>query len=146
MITMTGRLWHGGVPDLRPGDLIEPGGTRRHHDGCQFCEARANGQAVVAPDGSLIDPPTGRLDRVYLTTDRDYARFYASLWGRGDLYRVDPMGAVEWSAEDHFETWCAESARVVAVVDRAVLLTPGQRRSLDRKWAAADRAARLALT
>lgn len=140
---MTPRYWHGGAPGLRPGDLIQPGHERRQHDGCRFCEARANGQAVVAPDGSLIDAPTERPDRVYITGDRDYARFYASLYGRGDLYRVEPVGVCEPSTEDHFDTWCAEAARVVAVVDRAVLLTPGQRRSLDRKWAAADRAARV---
>lgn len=136
------RLWHGGAPDLRPGQLIEPGSSRKLHHGCRYCEARAAGQAVVAPDGSLIDPPTGRPDRVYLTTDRDYARFYASLYGRGDLYRVEPVGEIELSTEDHFETWCAPAARVLAPVDRAVLLTPGQRRALDRKWRAADEAAR----
>jgi hypothetical protein len=140
----TPRYWHGGVPDLRPGDLIQPGRERRQHDGCVFCEARASGSAVMAPDGSPIDAPTGRPDRVYMTSDRDYARFYASLYGYGDLYRVEPVGDVEPSTEDHFDTWCAPAARVVAVVDRAVRLTPGQRRALDRKWTAADQAARSA--
>lgn len=135
------RYWHGGVPDLKPGDLITPGHVRNTHPGCRYCEARSDGAAVVAPDGSLIDAPTGRPDRIYITADRDYARFYASLWGRGDLYRVEPVGPCERSTEDHFETWCVESARVVAAVDRAVLLTPGQRRSLLRKWTEADRLA-----
>lgn len=32
---MSSRLFHGGVPDLRVGDLIEPGHSRREHDGCR---------------------------------------------------------------------------------------------------------------
>lgn len=144
LITSNLRLWHGGAPDLRVGQLIEPGQSRRLHGGCPYCEARASGRAVVAPDGSPIDAPTGRPDYVYLTVDRDYARFYASLYGRGDLYRVEPVGDIELSTEDHFETWCAPAARILAIVDRAVLLTPGQRRALDRKWAAADEVARRA--
>lgn len=139
---MTARYWHGGKPDLRVGDLVRPGDSRKLHDGCPFCEARAAGNAVVI-GGETIDGPTAHPDRVYLTTDRDYARFYASLYGRGDLYRVEPVGPVERSTEDHFETVTAESARVLAVYDRAVLLTWGQRRSLDRKWAEADRRAAL---
>ncbi len=135
------RLWHGGAPDLRPGQLIQPGHTRRQHDGCAYCQARAAGHAVIAPDGSLIDPPTGQPDRVYLTTDRNYARFYASLYGRGDLYRAQPIGPAQASTEDHFETYIAPAALVLTVVERAVLLTPGQRRRLQREWAEADRRA-----
>ena len=135
---MTGqpRYWHGGVPDLRAGDLIRPGSSRRPHEGCPFCDVRASGLAIVI-DGHLMDGPSAYPDRVYLTTDREYARHYASLYGRGDLYRVEPVGPVE----DHFETVTAKSARVLAVYDRAVLLTPGQRKALHRRWAEADRLA-----
>jgi hypothetical protein len=135
------RLWHGGVPGLRPGDLIEPGYERQYHDGCPFCEARraqAAGGDVPVLDGLAEHP-----DQVYLTPVREYARFYASLWGRGDLYRVDPVGEVEGSTEDTMESYRAPAARVVAVVERAVLLTMGQRRRLDRLWGAADAAARV---
>lgn len=131
------RLWHGGVPGLRPGDQIRPGGSRPIHPGCAWCEARAAG--LPTPGGQ--DPLAGRPDRVYLTPVREYARHYASLWGRGDLYRVDPVGPVERSTEDTVETWLAPAAVVVAVTERAVLLTMGQRRRLDRIWAAADDAA-----
>jgi hypothetical protein len=34
------RLFHGGIPGLRRGDLIEPGHDRQAHDGCQWCAAR----------------------------------------------------------------------------------------------------------
>lgn len=134
--TTTPRLWHGGVPGLRAGDLIEPGHERRHHDGCPWCEARA-AEAAGGPR-PLIDGLARRRDQVYMTTDRDYARFHASLWGRGDLYRVDPIGELTRSSEDSIETWTAPAARVLAVYDRAVLLTWTQRRALDRRWADAD--------
>lgn len=128
-------LFHGGVPDLRPGDLIQPGQSRRHHDGCPWCEARASGDA--GPGG--IDGPSAHADRVYLTANRMYAKHYASLWGRGDLYRVEPVGVLVRSVEDSIESWTAPAARVVAVLDRAVLLTNSERRRLLREWTAADR-------
>lgn len=132
------RLWHGGVPGLRPGDLLIPGQERRHHDGCPYCEAR---QAQAAgSDMPTLDPLSHRPDRVYLTSVREYARFYASLYGRGDLYRVEPLDSaeIEPSAEDHFPAWTAPAARVLAVYDRAVLLTWAQRRRLLRDWTEAD--------
>lgn len=135
------RLWHGGVPGLRVGDLIAPGHERKPVAGCAYCEARAAQAAGGLPPA--IDPLSRVHDRVYLSVDREYARHYASLYGRGDLYRVEPVGDVVRSTEDTFETYLAESARVIAVYARAVLLTPRQRRALSRNWGAADRAARL---
>lgn len=129
-------LFHGGMPDLRPDDLIEPGHARRHHDGCPWCEARAAGGAHLGIDG-----PSARADRVYATTNRLYAKHYASLWGRGDLYRVEPVGELERSAEDSIESYHAAQLRVAAVLDRVVLLTWSERRRLAREWEAADRAA-----
>lgn len=135
---MTLRLWHGGVPDLRPGDLIVPGRERRHHDGCPFCEARR--AQAAGGDVPVIDGLAERRHQVYLTPSREYARHYASLWGRGDLYRVEPVGDVVRSTEDTIETWTAPAARVLSAPERAVLMTPGQRRALDRIWATADAA------
>ncbi|MFD5788649.1 hypothetical protein ACFWH1_18750 [Streptomyces sp. NPDC127037] len=134
------RLFHGGVPGLNPGDLIEPGGHRTVA-GCPVCEARAAGENYAVPGLGVIDPPTQRPDRVYVTADRNYGRFYASLAYRGDLYVVEPVGDVEVSMEDRFPTWCAPAARVRSVYTRCVTLTPGQRRSLLRRWRAADIAA-----
>lgn len=131
---MTGlRLWHGGVPDLRDGDLIAPGNARKAHPGCSWCEARERGE--VDPSRDLL---ALHADRVYLTPVREYGRYYASLYGRGDLYRVEPVGDLQPSTEDNVETWHAPAARVLAVVDRAVLLTASQRRRLHRLWAQAD--------
>jgi hypothetical protein len=86
----------------------------------------------------VIDALAREEGRVYMTTDREYARHYASLWGRGDLYRVEPVGDLRRSEEDTVESWTAPAARVLAVYDRAVLLTWSQRRALLRKWTAAD--------
>lgn len=125
-------FYHGGVPDLRPGDLLLPGHTRRHHDGCPWCESRAAGGAFLGMDGPSLLPA------VYFTPVRLYAKFHASMYGRGDLYRVEPVGDLSRSTEDSLETWTAPEARVVSVYDRAVLLTNTERRRLDRLWAAAD--------
>jgi hypothetical protein len=120
------------VPDLRPGDLLAPGHKRRHHENCPWCDARASGGAFLG-----IDPPSA-LAAVYFTPVRLYAKFHASLYGRGDLYRVEPVGRAVLSAEDSIETWAAPAARVVSVYERAVLLTDTERRRLDRLWAEAD--------
>lgn len=134
------RLFHGGVPGLKPGELITP-----HHprvvDGCPICMQRAAGIEPVVPGLGVVDPVTRHPDRVYVTSDRDYGRFYASRWYRGDLYVVEPVGVIEPSSEDRFPTWMCEAARVRAVYDRCVLLSAGQRRSLLRRWGAADIAA-----
>ena len=128
-------LWHGGVPGLRPGHLIEPGNVRRSHEGCAYCEARANGEAH---DG--IDGPSLHQDRVYATTNRLYAKFHASLWGRGDLYRVEPVGDLWRSTEDSIESFTASTFQIVSVYERAVLLTMSERRRLFREWDDADAA------
>jgi hypothetical protein len=131
------RLFHGGVPDLRPGDLIRPH-PPRVVDGCAVCEARARGESYTVPGAGVIDPPTGRPDRVYFTSDRPYGFFYASRYWRGDLYVVEPVGCVEESTEDPFPTWCAPAARVKSVYSRCVTLTMAERRRLYRRWAEAD--------
>lgn len=128
------RLFHGGVPGLRPGDLIEPGHSRKVHDGCTWCASRA----TIPP---TLDGLPLHEDRVYLTPERSYARYYASLYGRGDLYQVEPIGHLQQSTEDTVETWTAPAAHVIVAVDRAVLLTMGERRRLHRAWGAADAAA-----
>jgi len=127
------RLYHGGVPGLRIGDHIRPGHSRDdRHPGCAICEARAAG----AP--TPIDPASVRQDRVYVTEDREYARYHASLYGRGDLYQVATVGDVERSGEDEFPSYVCERAEVVAVYARAVILTWQQRRSLYRRWSALE--------
>lgn len=123
-------LYHGGGRGLRVGDEIVPTTGGRHRDGCPICEARAAGNTVVV-DGEAIDGPNGHADRVYVTTSRLYARYYASLAGLGDLYRVEPIGELVRSDEDPLvEAYTCPRARVVAVVDRAVRMTMAEHRRL----------------
>lgn len=129
----TPTLFHGGIAGLRVGDIIEPGHARKTRDGCPYCEARERGEAHQGLDG-----PSQRPDRVYATEHRLYAKQFASLWGRGDLYRVSPIGACERSTEDTIPSWCAEQYRVEAVLDRAVQLTNTERRRLIREWTVFD--------
>lgn len=128
------RLFHGGVPGLRPGDILEPGHDRKEHDGCPWCAARAAGGA--GPEG--IDPPATN-QAVYMTPHRLYAAYHASLWGRGDVYQVEPIGELVRSTEDSIETWYAPTAVVLVAIERVVTLTMSERRRLSRHWEAADR-------
>jgi len=128
------RYFHGGIPDLRPGDWIVPS-PPNYLDDCPICQAKKAGIQTT------IDPLTGHPDRVYVTTDKPYARFFASKFPRGSLYLVEPDGELLPSVEDRFPTWMVERARVLAVYDTRVELTWSQRRVLLRRWAALDRAA-----
>lgn len=139
MTPATPRLFHGGVPGLRPGALIEPGHQRPARDGCPICAARNSGATAYVVDGGeahAVDGPSQRGDRVYATEHRLYAKFHASMYGRGDLYRVEALGTAEPSAEDPpaFGVWAAPALRVLAAVDRAVQLTWNERRRLWREW------------
>lgn len=152
--------YHGGKPGLLPGDVLLPS-SPHVTDGCPICQARAQGRGVTvgeyrrwliaqgpqaepvlrelrdAPDDAIIDPPTGER-AVYLTTDRGYARFYAAR-SAGDLYLVRPVGDIEPSKEDPFDSYLAQSALVVGVLERGVRLRRNDRRELGRRWAKADR-------
>lgn len=61
--------WHGGVPGLCAGGLIEPGHERATQDGCPWCAARANGEAgpggidcahLILKDGPALGAGAGR--------------------------------------------------------------------------------------
>lgn len=137
---MTKPLYHGGAPDLRPGELLTPGHERKQHDNCPWCQA--NAQAAKSKTG--YDGHSGHTDQsthVYATTNRLYAKFHASLYGYGDLYRVTPVGDSSISDEDTIHTIKAPAMRIEAVIDRAVRLTNTERRRLAREWDEADRTA-----
>lgn len=132
-------LFHGGVPGLVPGDTLVPH-PPAVVDGCSICEARAAGRDWQDASGNVVDPAT-RERAVYVTSSRPYARFYASRYPYGDLYRVQVDDDIPESREDHWPTWCAPSARVLSVLDRRVRLTEQERRALVRRWRRLDRAA-----
>lgn len=121
------RYFHGGVPGLRPGDLLEPqplGEGAHLVDGCPTCEARKTGQQL----------PTDELDpaMIYVTTDREYARLYASGYPRGALYVVDPVGELTPSP-DPVPSWGCPAARVTAVYDAYVVMTEREMLRLQRR-------------
>ena len=124
------RLWHGGAPGLRVGDLIEPRAKddQRHLvDGCPTCEAMKSHER---PEG------LAKADRVYVTTDREYARIYAAGYPRGGLYRVDPVGDMEETTgiDDPAPSWAVPAACVVAVYDAVVVWTPKDTRRAMRRF------------
>ncbi len=127
---MTRFLYHGGVPGLRRGDVITPratGDTAHLVDGCPTCEARRAGVPLAGDD---LDP-----SMVYVTTDREYARLYAAGYPRGALYRVDVDGDLDVRSPDPVPSWAVPSARVVAVLDALVILSPSDLRRMVRRYA-----------
>lgn len=130
-------LFHGGAAGLRPGSVILPDhADHRFVEGCPDCEAHRLG--LNAPfSGDPATPP----EWVYATSDRQYARYYASRAVSGWLYRVELQGAVEPSTEDdpRFPTWRARTARVHSVLERAVQLTMRERHRLFIRWGGTER-------
>ena len=116
-------LYHGGAPGFKRGDVIEPHETR-HIDGCPICAARLDENH--APE------------RVFATPERIYAKYYASKWGRGSVYIVEPVGGFERSTEDTIESYESPGLRVLKVLATRVQLTQSERRHLYRVWHAAD--------
>lgn len=124
------RYFHGGAPGLKVGDLIEPqplSEGRHLLDGCPTCEARKAGQPLPGDD---LDPTL-----VYVTTDRDYARIYANGYPLGALYVVEPIGDLTPSP-DPVPSWGCPQARVTAVYDACVRLSPAEIRRAFRRYAA----------
>lgn len=118
-------LYHGGVPDLNPGDIIEPGHGRDNYDDCPICRARRE-KGASAIEG------TGHPEQVYCTGYRDYAALYASMYGKGDVYQVRPVGDLIESDEDFEGCYRCDRLVVVRAVERHVILTPKRRRKVIR--------------
>jgi hypothetical protein len=152
-------LYHGGIAGLKVGDVLRPS-PPHIEDGCPVCRARAEGRTFIVgefrawlrplgeaarsalqavegvPDSAPMDPPSAA-KAVYITSDLSYARWYAAR-SRGDLYRVEPVGEMTRSAEDHFPSWTVPRARVIEVIERHVRLVRRDRRQLMREWSKAD--------
>lgn len=122
---MSGILYHGGVPGLHEGDIIEPGHSRDRFDDCPICRARRT-HGPDAPEG------TGHPEQVYCTSSRDYAAFYASMYGRGDVYQVRPLGRLIKSEEDFEGCWRCDRLLVVRPVEFHVTLDMRRRRKIIR--------------
>lgn len=122
------RLFHGGPPDLRVGDIISPRSPEDvSHllDGCPTCEARRQGTPLPDDDN---DPTL-----IYVTSVRWYAAVYAAGYPDGALYQVEPIGDLTPSAGDPVPSWGCGSARVIAVLDRLVRFSDKDIRRVDRR-------------
>lgn len=154
--------FHGGKAGLQVGDRLEPSAPHVV-DNCPVCQARAAGRVCTVGEylrWALVQAPSSRRDQlirwlqaqpfdapvdppsakraVYLTTDLDYATWYAAR-SQGDLYQVTPVAPLVPSPEDHFPSWTTAEARVLRVVRRGVRLDRHDRRRIMRRWEKADR-------
>jgi hypothetical protein len=76
------RYYHGGVRGLKKGDKILPPCT--------------TGKSTLLEYAREIDPNGDqRDDKVYLTTDKRWAKLYAASFPRGDIYEVIPDDDIE---------------------------------------------------
>lgn len=126
---MKRRLYHGGMGEMWRGDVIKPDmAEKRYHDGCAICQAHQAGLSTS------IDPATPH-GWVYATSDRAYARYYASRAGNGWLYEVRLADNAEPSEEDpYFPTWRAASATIERVLERGITLSMREREKLWVRW------------
>jgi hypothetical protein len=106
------RYFHGGVPGLKPGQLILPPDTTGTEHRLSRIAAEHNGPAYST-----------RTDIVYVTTGRDVARAFAAFYPDGALYRVEPEGELEPDPDSGIPglSWQCPAARIAAVVDPVVL-------------------------
>lgn len=121
------RYWHGGAPGLSVGDELLSRDDAERSLSTPTTHSLQRGYALGVT----------RPDRVYFSSDRDFARAYAAkfqrtdqdtgvVFERGSLYRVEPVGNVEddpdYAGRD--VSWCAPKARIVAVEATDVFMEP----------------------
>jgi rifampin ADP-ribosylating transferase len=107
-IEPVGPYFHGGAPGLRVGGYLLPPAV----SGQQVTTHRAN--------AALGAPGIARGDRVYVTTERDFAYVFAALYPLqrgGWVYQVEPEGVVEPDPDCNTPglSWECERARIVRV-------------------------------
>jgi hypothetical protein len=78
----TKRFYHGGVRGLKKGDKILPPSITGNSTLLQYSKE-------INPDCDQRD------DKIYITTDKKWARIYAAVIPRGDIYEVIPDGDIE---------------------------------------------------
>lgn len=124
--TSSGRYWRGGRTGLEIGTILIP-----------RAEAERNGDDMTHYDlqrgyGMNVTDP----ERVYFSSNREFARGFAGriqggdsdtgiVYQHGALYEVEPLGEIE--KDPDFEggvSWCAPSARIIAVEEVNVRLNP----------------------
>ncbi|WP_439947236.1 hypothetical protein [Streptomyces sp. BBFR109] len=104
------KYFHGGIPGLKPGQLVLPPTTT------------GTGR-TLAEHSEQLGGEHVRRDRVYLAASRDVAKAYAAFYPDGALYAVEPRGHVEPDPDCSLPglSWQCEAAEVLTVVDPVVL-------------------------
>lgn len=120
------RLYHGGAPGRKPGDLLLPPaetGYRTH-------EVRWREELGIDLRAQGLDADRYLADRVYLTTRRDLAEAYAMahyLTRDGDrpgmLYLAEPVGGLEDDPDLPGISFQCARARVVRIYDPYVQMS-----------------------
>ncbi len=100
---MTGPWFHGGVPGLQVGDVIE----------CPDVHGSSYGLAAWTPSGSTHGT---RSDVVYVTTIQNEARVFAAFYPDGALYRVEPIDTVGPDPDSPDTALMCRRARIDAVL------------------------------
>lgn len=135
-------LWHGGAPNLKPGDLLLPP---------SITGFEATSRAIT--DAENLPNPNYRTDRVYATLDRNLAEGFAAYWtrepsrpGGGWLYRVEIEDSAIEDDEDFASStgtyFQAPSARILEVERKGVPWTQKRAATFQRGLAVANTAAK----
>ena len=99
---MSVRYWHGGMPGLRVGDLIEPGHERATRDDCPICDARRVGTSLAA---GRTKPITKCLKKRILTRDGNRCVECGSTkWL--EIAHIEPYRVGGNNADDNLRTLC----------------------------------------
>ena len=118
------RLYHGGAPGRKPGDLLLPPAET----GYRTVEQRWR-EELGADVRPWMEPDRNRADRVYLTARRDLAEAYAMCHeltrgggGPGVLYLAEPVGELEDDPDLPGLSFQCASARVLRIYDPCVTM------------------------
>jgi hypothetical protein len=119
------RLWHGGIPDLKAGDLLLPPSVTGNGRQAKIAADIARRHPGVDLDQVRSDDPSR--DWVHFTPHRHIAQAYAAScrrdYGGGALYVVEPVGEVEPDPDFPIQGLRAHAARIVRVYDPHVNLS-----------------------
>lgn len=118
------KFYYGGQPNLQPGDIVEPAHLVETHEACTECDELEDGlRSGEIVWGSQV---------IFFSEERLYAKFYSTLYGRGWLYLVEPVGEYESSKLDRMQSCTTGHLRIVRIVEKSVILKPNEMRQIRR--------------
>lgn len=102
------KFYHGGVKNLKIGDLVLPYSVT----GCRNVGRNVTPQQVF--EGHSL------YHKVYITTDLNAAKTYASVVPSGDVYVVEPIGSIGTDIDAPGISFICDKAKVISIVQRRV--------------------------